>query len=133
MHSIRSAQQSGVVQEPLLVAADQSLCKRLLRLLGPLLQVFASATILAGCVVFLPQYALAKPMPVAIAGMSAPDFGNLLFKIGSVLYFVAAFSALFGICAGIVAARRQLQSAAKLWATAPAFLLFMCASTLLFL
>jgi len=87
---------------------------------------------LVGCVVLQPKYALLKTGPAEIMGMKCTDLGNLLFKIGSVLYFTAAICALGGICAGIAAARREKRGTAKLWASAPAFLLFMCTSTLFF-
>merc|ERR1740121_1549166 len=44
----------------------------LLRVFGPFMQVLGALCILAGCVVFLPRYALTNP-PKQFNGVSAPD------------------------------------------------------------
>lgn len=113
-----------------------------LRLVGPICQVFGAATILWGCVVFLPknqglfwngQADQKAGGPVDMFGMKANDFGNLLFKIGSVIYFVGAIAAIAGISAAIPAKKARGKSATTLYLNLPAFCLFATTSTLYFI
>ena len=94
-------------------------------------QVLGATALLAGCVVFLPEFSLSKP-PRVILSVSAPDLGNYLFQAGSVLYFVGALLAIVGAYLGIRSARRDGRGTAMLWASIAAFLLFICTSSLFF-
>jgi len=101
------------------------------RVFGPFMQVLGALAILGGCIVFLPKYALTNP-PKKFNGISAPDLANDLFKLGSVLYFIAAIVGVLGVVTGI----RMAKARGKAWwpLTLPlvAFLLFMCTSTCYF-
>lgn len=116
--------------------------KGVLRLGGPILQVLGAAAILWGVIVFLPsnqgllwngKMDPAAHGPVEMFNMKAPDFGNLLFKIGAVLYFLGAILALVGVAHGIKAARQAGRDTSALFLSIPAFCLFMCTSTMFFI
>jgi len=112
-------------------AADGAGCAgSITRLFGPGCQVLGSLAILAGCIVFLPQFSQAVP-PVAIAGMKAPNLGKLLFQVGSAAYFVGAVAAIRGL---VVGARARPHSGCSwaLVASLLAFILFLLTSSLLF-
>jgi len=112
-----------------------------LRILGPLFNVLGAATILYGCVVFLPsnqgllwdgEMDKSKNGPIELFNMKASDFGTLLFKIGSVLYALGAVLAIAGIASGIKQFRRVGRSTCPLWLSLPAFFLFIATSTMFF-
>lgn len=113
-----------------------------LRVVGPICQVFGGVVILWGCDVFLPsnqgllwdgKMDMSKHGPVNMFGMKAPDFGNLLFKIGSILYGLGAVLAIVGTLHAIKEAHRRGSSVLTLWLSIPAFGLFLCTSTLYFI
>lgn len=113
-----------------------------LRVAGPFFQVLGAATILWGCIVFLPSNQglnwdgttpHGSSGPKEMFGMKASDLGNLLFKIGSVLYCLSAVLGIVGICHGITQARQSGKRTVTLWMSIPAFLLFMCTSTLYYI
>lgn len=94
-------------------------------------QVLGAAALLAGCIVFLPQFSTTSP-PKVICGIDAPDLGNDLFQAGAVLYFMGACLAIFGTFSAIYGATLSGRRTAPLWASVVAFLLFICTSTLFF-
>mmetsp|Transcript_50298 Transcript_50298/g.92976 ORF Transcript_50298/g.92976 Transcript_50298/m.92976 type:complete len:284 (+) Transcript_50298:41-892(+) len=99
--------------------------------LGCVCQVAGASLILAGCIVFLPRYSSVVP-PKVILGMKAPDLGNELFKAGSVAYFLGALLGIGSEAAKIRLAKSQRRSACIHIVMVVPLLLFMAASTLLF-
>lgn len=129
----------ALVHAPEAVAVGKSVA---LRVAGPILQILGAAAIMWGCIVFLPSNLgllwngqadpAAHGAMVQMFGMKASDFGNLLFKVASVLYGLGAFLGIVGAARGIKACREGDAPEGKALAlqlSIPAFILFICTST----
>ena len=124
---------TSTMADPMLPAAPEEATQKSLfwRSASPLCQVLGASFLLAGCIVFMPVYALGAP-PATILGVSAPKLGNWCFQVASVLYCVGALLAIASIVSDLRSARKAGRVTTTYWISLCAFVLFIATSVLFF-